>query len=505
MKWVFYVIVFIYMAYRAVYGVKLTDVRSITVDPIDYGEYETYVPPNSYKSIACKYTNKYQKVEWINPSGNTIPLSLKKRVATQKHPGPQRAYTLSLIFSDTEVDDTGEYECRSGDVSKKVTLCVIGPAEFVDTPTEVSMDEGRSYTLSCQARGQPEPRIVWMRNGQEISSNDSNIFQENNDSNKYKIMTKYNRNGFEGLLTITSLTPEDSGEYTCMAIQEHTTVEDCSLTRHINISLVVNYAPVFERNETVIFSKNNESVEFVCSAGGHPEPTYRWFHALDDNTLFEYPKESIVYSKVRNEANFTTLANPLSFGQKYVCEATNQYGTASSYYTLLKIEKPKTPEVFVYNNTESSISLLLGWPDSVLFPVEEIEVQVTPKLKKRLPKEADWKKPEDIGYEMKEELDEKAYVVTVGGLEPESDYWIRVRVGNELGFSSWTSPEEGSTSTVEEITEKSTTEASDEDDTENQPLDGDNTSSNDSMFYGIFFAGGILVLSFICMLAMKLV
>ncbi|CAH0692776.1 unnamed protein product [Chilo suppressalis] len=505
MKWIFYVIVFIYMAYRAVYGAKSKDIKSLIVDRIDYGAYETYLPPNSYKTISCKYSNKNHKVEWLDSSENVIPLSATKRVATQKHTGPLvrgvRTYSLTLTFTDTEVDDTGEYECRSGDASEKVTLCVIAPAEFVDMSTEVVMDEGRSYTLSCQARGQPEPRIEWIRNGQQIS--------DDGESSKYQVMTKYNSHGFEGLLTITSLTPEDSGEYTCMAIQEHTTVEDCSLTKHLNISVVVNYAPVFEDgNDTKIYSKYNETVEFVCTAGGYPEPTYRWFHALDDNTLYEYPKDSLIYAKDKSEVKFSIVADGLSFGQKYVCEAANQYGVASKYYTLLRVEKPERPsEVNVYNSSQSHLDLNVTWSKPVMFPIENVEVQLMPEgIRKRLPKEADWKKAADIQFAAQEfsEIEDDVVVVSLSDLEPESNYWVRIRVGNELGFSPWSLPIVASTNAAEEETlDESSTEDINKNSTTSM-LDGDGGTSQ-SMYYGIFFAGGILVLIFICTIVMKIV
>lgn len=57
---------------------------------------------------------------------------------------------------------------------------------------------------------------------------------------KYQVMTKYNSQGFEGLLTITSLEPEDSGVYNCEAIQESPRIDDCMASVSVNISLQVN-------------------------------------------------------------------------------------------------------------------------------------------------------------------------------------------------------------------------------------------------------------------------
>lgn len=66
------------------------------------------------------------------------------------------------------------------------------------------------------------------------------VYTDDETPAKYRLMTKYNIQGFEGLLTITSLEPEDSGIYSCVSIQEHPQAEDCSHTKIFNITLNVN-------------------------------------------------------------------------------------------------------------------------------------------------------------------------------------------------------------------------------------------------------------------------
>lgn len=47
--------------------------------------------------------------------------------------------------------------------------CVITePAEFIDTPSEVTAALGRSITLSCKVKGDPEPSLVWAKDSEEI-------------------------------------------------------------------------------------------------------------------------------------------------------------------------------------------------------------------------------------------------------------------------------------------------------------------------------------------------
>lgn len=39
----------------------------------------------------------------------------------------------------------------------------------MEAAAEVTANIGRSITLSCQAKGNPEPRLVWNRNGETIT------------------------------------------------------------------------------------------------------------------------------------------------------------------------------------------------------------------------------------------------------------------------------------------------------------------------------------------------
>lgn len=68
--------------------------------------------------------------------------------------------------------------------------------------------------------------MVWQRLDQNLDA-------------KYHVMTKYNSQGFESLLTITALDPDDSGEYICDAIQESPHLEDCAASTTFNITVHV--------------------------------------------------------------------------------------------------------------------------------------------------------------------------------------------------------------------------------------------------------------------------
>ena len=60
--------------------------------------------------------------------------------------------------------------------------------------------EGENITLSCNATGNPEPSISWVKNGFPINSNSRISFSQDNKQ-----------------LTITNISRTDSGEYQCAA------------------------------------------------------------------------------------------------------------------------------------------------------------------------------------------------------------------------------------------------------------------------------------------------
>ncbi|KAJ8730677.1 hypothetical protein PYW08_002090 [Mythimna loreyi] len=612
MKWLFYVIVLVWMFYRTVYALKPVKQsiveNTLSVDEVSYGE-DDFLKVGGHITISCKPSNKNQKVEWVDPNGNVVKRIPSSRIFSQNHfVSAMRGRPPALVLTVTRatVEDSGVYECRSEDLSQNVTLCVIDPSDFTDTPAEVVVsDVGRSITLSCQAKGNPEPRISWIRNGETISDDDS--------SGKYRVMTKYNIQGFEGLLTITSLEPEDSGVYTCLNIQENLAAENCSHTSTFNITLNVNFRPdeelpepslhimakstvydvgdskvifcsgqnlvepihwysplgklIEERStknsrvfvdrkiednygilvpliihkvkisdggdwtckagnlsETVeimvnhapifaggnktefVYGNTDELVDIECSADGYPAPTYRFFKEMSDDVMFEFDENQIKLVDDGAKAVMTVVANKSTYWKTFKCEATNEHGSAEKYFSILKAERPKKPdEISLYNSTSESVFLNVIWTNDIQFPITDFVVQYISDGGKSLDvnKPATWRRSKQVEIPSEAVLgidpDINGVVIELEELEPETNYWIRLRVTNEIGDSLWSDPLKVSTGVKEE--EETTTE-----DPEAEPeVAGDETTMTETTFYGIFFFGGIFVVSFVCMFAMKMV
>ncbi|CAH0581421.1 unnamed protein product [Chrysodeixis includens] len=503
MKWLFYVIVFVYMFYRSVYGLKPVE-NGLILDPVTYGD-EDYLKVGAHKTISCKATNRNQKVEWIDPYGKVVKHLPTNRIFSQEHfvaAMRGRAPALVLTITNAVVKDTGVYTCRSGNIEKNVSLCVVDPSDFVDTQAEVAADLGRSITLSCQAKGDPEPRLLWSRNGETITDEETPA--------KYRLMTKYNIQGFEGLLTITSLEPEDSGIYSCVSIQEHPQAEDCSHSKTFNITLNVNYAPIFEDgNDTkLVYAKENQLVDIPCSAAGFPTPAYRWFKDIGDEVLFEFDKKQIKLNEDDTQAVLSVKANQSTFGQRFKCQASNDHGASEKYFVLLKIETPVSPkDVSSVDSSSDSVQLQVTWYGEIQFPisafiVQYLKVSGDATRKTLAPKEAAFKRSEEIVIEKYEDAEDSGFVFELEGLEEDSTYWVRVKVQNDAGESLWSIPTKVATTVQSSDDEETTTVEAPEAEPETT---GDEEPMSDGTFYGIFFAVGIFVVSFVCMFAMRMV
>lgn len=85
-------------------------------------------------------------------------------------------------------------------------------------------------------------------------------------------------------------------------------------------------------------------------------------------------------------------------------------------------------------------------------------------------------------------------------MEEESAYWVRVRPKNNAGIGPWSDPAFAETDVKSEEPEEVETEEEENLDT---PVAAEMTS--DAAFYGIFFAGGIVLVGAGCTFIMRLV
>ncbi|XP_077321381.1 immunoglobulin superfamily DCC subclass member 3-like, partial [Lithobates pipiens] len=112
----------------------------------------------------------------------------------------------NLMISDVSVKHSGVYVCAANRPGTRVRrtaqgmLLVQAPPEFVQWPQSVSHAPGDNTTFSCEARGSPEPALVWLKNGKYLSPQ------------KNARLSADNRT-----LTIFRVTSADEALYQCIA------------------------------------------------------------------------------------------------------------------------------------------------------------------------------------------------------------------------------------------------------------------------------------------------
>ncbi|RVE71610.1 hypothetical protein OJAV_G00053470 [Oryzias javanicus] len=205
-----------------------------------------------------------------------------------------------LHLYNIQVKDSGVYKCEAinskGKDFHSARVSVEAYPEWVEHITSKKKELHSNYTMSCTARGRPEPKIRWLKNGQQIDEKDVHF---------------------------RSLTFENSGMYQCIAENRHGVL-------YANAELqVFACPPTFEHNpiRTVLAAKNSRAV-LECRPNAAPKPSFTWSKGTE---LLSNSTRILIWEDGSLEIRDVT---PSDEGQ-YTCLASNILGKASSEGSLL--------------------------------------------------------------------------------------------------------------------------------------------------------------------------
>ncbi|XP_076455301.1 hemicentin-1-like isoform X2 [Babylonia areolata] len=168
-------------------------------------------------------------------------------------------HETGLYIQNAQVDDKAIYECvasnTAGNVTKVITLIVYIPPTLAPGETDMTVLEGKPAILTCEANGDPFPKVMWRRGGV--------IFDPSDSDRGYYI-------GEAGTLAIEAARLADAGEYTCTASNPAGEVSrDIRLTVNSPPRLpptLSGYTEVVEGNPVIL----------PCPAVGSPRPHIIW-------------------------------------------------------------------------------------------------------------------------------------------------------------------------------------------------------------------------------------
>ncbi|XP_039190482.1 protein turtle homolog B isoform X2 [Crotalus tigris] len=265
-------------------------------------------------------------VEWFK-FGVPIPIFIKFGFYPP-HVDPEYAGRASLHdkaslrIEQVRSEDQGWYECKVLMLDQQydtfhngswVHLTVNAPPTFTETPPQyVEAKEGGSITLTCMAFGNPKPTVTWLREGEFLG-----------DNNKYRVT--------DGSLTVTSISRNDRGAYTCRAYSIQG--EAVHTTR-----LLVQGPPFIVSPPENITVNISQDAMFTCQAEAYPgNLTYTW-HWEEDNVYFK----NDLKLRVRILIDGTLIifrVKPEDAG-KYTCIPSNSLGRSPSASAYLIVQYP---------------------------------------------------------------------------------------------------------------------------------------------------------------------
>ncbi|XP_018614227.1 contactin-2 [Scleropages formosus] len=254
---------------------------------------ETYALTGHTTHLECfAYGNPVPKIHWRKVDGS-LP---SKAAASTNSP--------TLTLSDLSFEDEGVYECEALNSEGRDTyqgrITVQAQPEWLQVMSDSEVEISSELRWSCAAAGKPRPSMRWLRNGQQIISQDR--VQVNS-----------------GKLKISHLALEDSGMYQCVAENKHGTI-------YSNAELRVQVqAPDFRLNPVrrLVPAARGGQVIMECKPRAAPKPTLFWSRGTELLT-----NNSRVTVTPDGNLQITNISR--ADEGKYTCFAENYLGKANS-------------------------------------------------------------------------------------------------------------------------------------------------------------------------------
>lgn len=386
-------------------GAIISRTAKVTVS----GPLKLVVPTESVSSylgdtalLRCEVTGEPMPVVRWQKNREDLPLTFTPETRVVVLPSG------SLQVSKVQPPDSATYRCladnpgsaRTGTDAELRVLPEPGVSRslvFLQRPQRVTSLQGKDAVLECSASGFPTPSFHWMRGEEMIHSR----------SKKYALLGGSN-------LLISSVTDDDSGSYSCVALNKNE-----NITASCELSVLV--PPQFLNYPTNTYAYESTDIELECTVTGNPPPGVRWMKNGEE----VIPSD---YFQIVEGSNLQVLGLVKSDEGFYQCVAENEAGNAQAMAQLV-LREPVVP---------SSDALPSAPRDVVPVLVSSRFV----RLSWRYPVETRGSIQTYGVYYSQEGIDRERSVnvsepeslhITISNLRPEETYSFRVVAYNENG------------------------------------------------------------------------
>lgn len=251
----------------------------------------------------------------------------------------------TLTIGKARTSDSGTYRCELALKTERPrvehTVRVIDRARVsVEAAEVVTATAGDDVTLSCAAKGSPQPKLSWTRPGHKM------------------------RDGLDSMsgqaITLTAVRLGEAGVYVCTA----TNGRSRPVTREIQVN--VQQKPRVELEEVFLHTQAGKQVELVCHVEGWPHPRVEWRR---DGVVSTHGVHSV---GLRYSLMLTSMS-PSDYG-RYSCHAGNRLGSHSAEIVISS--KAREPVWESLPEGRSQSEYILHWTTASYSPVQEWLVEV---------------------------------------------------------------------------------------------------------------------------------
>ncbi|KAJ1175113.1 hypothetical protein NDU88_000404 [Pleurodeles waltl] len=254
----------------------------------------------------CLLDSRVTRVAWLNRTtilytGND-KWTMDPRVILLANTKSQ----YSITIQDVDLYDEGPYTCSvqtdNHPKISRVHLIVQVSPQILNISSDVTVNEGSSVTLLCQAFGRPEPTVTWRHlTGRRRS---------------FVIEDEY--------LEITSITREQSGLYECIAANEVSS----PVVRRVNVT--VNYPPYISVVKNTGASVGQKGI-LRCEASAVPLAEFQWYK---EETRLDSGLDGV---RIESKGPMSMLTffnvSEKDYGN-YTCMASNKLGNTNASVIL---------------------------------------------------------------------------------------------------------------------------------------------------------------------------
>ncbi|KAG8002756.1 Contactin-3 [Nibea albiflora] len=273
------------------------------------GEYEPKIEVNfpdnvpaakgSTVTLECfALGNPVPEITWKRANGVPFPSKVKMKYSN-----------AVLEIPSFQQDDTGGYECVAENKMGKNTatgrLAFYAKPQWIQAMKDTALAIEERLYWECRANGKPKPSYTWLKNGQQLLSEDR-IHVE------------------DGVLSVSVLTLSDAGMYQCVAENKHGVIYFAAEL------MVLASPPDFTGNvlRALLKAKAGTTVTLECKPQAYPIASILWkkgnlpIHTNDRITLS--PDGTLRLANVSK-----------SDAGSYTCFARNRFGMSSTTGRLL--------------------------------------------------------------------------------------------------------------------------------------------------------------------------